>query len=130
MTKKVPLAGVQKLIILAGNKLKELSIPGYFNSTDTMNILTYIPKSLETLEVRNINLDYRNIWTKGIFGDNFRRIILVNENFKTKKFDIKDMEALGTGIKMTRELKIVNSPVTDEIIDIFLQRMTCLKKIS
>ena len=59
MTKKVPLAGVQKLIILAGNKLKALSIPGYFNSTDTMNILTYIPKSLETLEIRNINLDYR-----------------------------------------------------------------------
>jgi hypothetical protein len=59
MTKKVPLAGVQKLIILAGNKLKTLSIPGYFNSTDTMNILTYIPKSLETLEIRNINLDYR-----------------------------------------------------------------------
>jgi hypothetical protein len=29
------------------------------------------------------------------------------------------MEALGTGIKMTRELKIVNSPITDEIIDIW-----------
>jgi hypothetical protein len=29
------------------------------------------------------------------------------------------MEALGTGIKMTCELKIVNSPITDEIIDIW-----------
>lgn len=74
MPTKVPLSGVRKLMSLAGNKLRELTIPSYFNSTDTMNIISYIPTSLEKLEIRNINLDYRNIFTKKIFGPTFKCI--------------------------------------------------------
>lgn len=56
-------------------------------------------------------------------------LTLINDDYKTKKFDKKDMESLVEGIKYVEQLRLEKAPVTDEIMEIFLSGIKSLQKL-
>ncbi|KAL4493120.1 hypothetical protein ABPG72_003205 [Tetrahymena utriculariae] len=115
-------------IVQNDRNIKKLYLPHLANSNDTSYLLMSIPKTLEFLQINNVNIEFATVFTQKI--PNLKILELQNRNKRKKNFDENELKAISNCCSSIQSLTINKAPLTDELLQFFLPKFQNLKIIN
>ncbi|EGR29662.1 hypothetical protein IMG5_151320 [Ichthyophthirius multifiliis] len=115
-------------IVQSDKNIKKLYLPFNANSSDTCYLLMSIPKTLEFLQINNINIEFAAVFNQKI--QNLRTLELQNRNKRKKNFDENEMKAIQRQCPNLTSLTINKAPINDKILCFLLKEFKNLQVLN